>query len=106
MDGPKRKETLRANAKRIDLLPTRRLTRADGRSECVCAICLETMRAQQVVLTLPCKHEYHKQCILKWLKNNEVPSCPTCKAPALLVPKLGSPRGNPPSPPEEEWHHT
>ena len=106
-DGPKRKEALRANAKAIDSLPTRRLTRADGRAESVCAICLENMRAQQQVLTLPCRHEYHKACILKWLKNNEVPSCPTCKAPALLAhgaKPCGSPK--PASPGDEEWHHT
>ena len=70
----------------------------------VCAICLENMRAQQMVLTLPCKHEYHKQCIVRWLKNSEGPSCPTCKAPALVTggaAQIPSPKDS-----EEEWHHT
>eukprot|EP00962_Isochrysis_galbana_P005910 scaffold1589_cov111-Isochrysis_galbana.AAC.14 len=38
----------------------------------VCAICLDALKPQQTVLDLPCKHDFHKGCILKWLKQSEV----------------------------------
>jgi len=81
--GPEKKKARKANAKQLEQLPSRRLSRADCREEHACVICLETQREKQVVLTLPCKHEYHKSCVLKWLKSCEVPMCPTCKAPVL-----------------------
>jgi hypothetical protein len=40
----------------------------------VCAICLEALKPQQTVLDLTCKHDFHKGCILKWLKQSEVSS--------------------------------
>ena len=49
------------------------------------------MRAQQLVITLGCKHEYHKPCILKWLKSCDAPSCPTCKAPVIVPPAPAAP---------------
>ena len=77
------------------------------------------MRAQQLVITLGCKHEYHKpcgsalqtltltltrtltrtltltltltRCILKWLKSCDAPSCPTCKAPVIVAPAPAAP---------------
>ena len=84
-----KKKAMRANAKLLDALPTRRVTKAEAKakeaegSEGVCVICLESVRAQQQVLTLRCKHEYHKSCILKWLKSCDTPTCPQCKAPVL-----------------------
>ena len=38
----------------------------------VCAICLEALKPKQSVLDLSCKHDFHKGCILKWLKTSEV----------------------------------
>jgi len=81
--GAKKKRTARANAKVIEQLAVRKLTRAEAREDNNCAVCLEPLRAQQAVLTLPCKHEYHKTCIIKWLKQSDAPTCPVCKAPAL-----------------------
>ncbi|KAI9027188.1 hypothetical protein CLU79DRAFT_844001 [Phycomyces nitens] len=46
--------------------------------ENVCVICLEGMIGGDTVRGLPCKHEYHAQCIDPWLtcKSGE---CPLCK---------------------------
>ena len=74
---------MRENSKLIDQLPSHRASRAEAKEELTCAICLENIRAQQNVTTLPCKHEYHRSCISKWLKSTEAASCPQCKAPAL-----------------------
>ena len=79
----KKRHALKTNAKAIDNLPTKKVSRAVGKEEGTCAICLEGMRANQVVLALRCRHEYHRGCITKWLKSCETPTCPQCKAPAL-----------------------
>merc|ERR1719502_393315 len=85
-DGESKKKTQRDNAKACEHLPTRRFSKAESRSEVTCAICLDNLRANQNVITLPCNHNYHKSCILKWLTSQDVPTCPTCKAPALVSP--------------------
>lgn len=51
------------------------------RDESICAICQEYSfkgdNSKQI--ELPCRHSFHKDCILKWLKNNE--TCPLCRQP-------------------------
>jgi hypothetical protein len=42
-----------------------------------CAICLTGIQANQERNVLPCKHEYHRVCLEKWLVCNK--SCPTCR---------------------------
>ena len=104
---PDKKRALRANSKLLDQLPSKRLRKSEEK-DATCAICLEGLRANQTVLTLRCKHEYHRACILKWLKSCETPTCPQCKAPALEggAPPDGPPGGRTPSPEEEWWRHT
>ena len=42
----------------------------------VCAICLEKFVIGKEILTLPCFHFYHCNCISKWMKIKR--SCPIC----------------------------
>ena len=42
-----------------------------------CSVCKDIFEIQQNVLYLPCKHVYHEDCILPWLKERN--SCPTCR---------------------------
>ncbi|KAL6861443.1 hypothetical protein ACP4OV_017143 [Aristida adscensionis] len=42
-----------------------------------CPICMDTFGRGDILITLPCKHEYHARCITKWLKTNK--TCPVCK---------------------------
>ena len=42
-----------------------------------CAICLEPFTTNDDVLTLPCLHLYHFECVSKWLPTNS--NCPVCK---------------------------
>jgi len=47
-------------------------------SECeaeTCRICLFEYADSDVICTLPCKHFYHKGCIIPWLSSNSC-SCP------------------------------
>jgi hypothetical protein len=45
--------------------------------KCHCAICREAFCAGYAVTSLPCRHEFHHQCIVQWLQSNC--SCPICR---------------------------
>ncbi|XP_043701596.1 probable E3 ubiquitin-protein ligase ZFP1 [Telopea speciosissima] len=52
--------------------------------EVSCVICLEEYKEREEVGTLKnCKHDYHVDCIKKWLSMKNV--CPICKAPAIAA---------------------
>ena len=42
-----------------------------------CLICQQKYKINSEVLYMPCLHLYHKECIIRWLINND--KCPTCK---------------------------
>ncbi|XP_057472765.1 uncharacterized protein LOC130761290 [Actinidia eriantha] len=46
----------------------------------ICVICQGEYENDERIGTLPCGHEYHVDCIKKWLQQKTV--CPLCKAPA------------------------
>ncbi|EPY50992.1 RNF family protein [Schizosaccharomyces cryophilus OY26] len=52
-----------------------------------CVICLEAFNRGDKVIALPCKHEFHRNCISKWVVDYRH-TCPTCNA---IVPFAGSP---------------
>eukprot|EP00730_Choanoeca_flexa_P008785 TRINITY_DN12535_c1_g2_i11.p3 TRINITY_DN12535_c1_g2~~TRINITY_DN12535_c1_g2_i11.p3 ORF type:complete len:104 (+),score=24.95 TRINITY_DN12535_c1_g2_i11:963-1274(+) len=43
----------------------------------ICIICLGQFEVDEEIRTLPCKHEYHKDCIDPWIHTNG--TCPLCK---------------------------
>jgi hypothetical protein len=49
-------------------------TREDGEN---CGVCLNSAVGEKI-MRLPCKHEFHRACIIPWLRRNN--SCPLCKA--------------------------
>lgn len=73
-------------------LPTRKVQAEEEES---CCICLANYGVGDVVMALPCKHEFHKECIEPWLTRRNR-TCPLCKRDTLpneSTPLLG------PSPP-------
>ncbi|XP_047314931.1 E3 ubiquitin-protein ligase RNF38-like [Impatiens glandulifera] len=48
----------------------------DGKSSCV--VCLEDFKPYENVMTTPCSHMFHEDCILPWMKSNG--KCPVCRA--------------------------
>ena len=42
-----------------------------------CPICLERYNKNDKIINLKCRHTFHQECIIKWLKNNN--SCPQCR---------------------------
>eukprot|EP00730_Choanoeca_flexa_P020248 TRINITY_DN9901_c1_g2_i1.p2 TRINITY_DN9901_c1_g2~~TRINITY_DN9901_c1_g2_i1.p2 ORF type:complete len:123 (+),score=8.66 TRINITY_DN9901_c1_g2_i1:679-1047(+) len=43
-----------------------------------CCICLEEFEQDDMLLTLPCGHSYHRSCIEPWLTRRQR-TCPLCK---------------------------
>ncbi|KAK9103406.1 hypothetical protein Sjap_020660 [Stephania japonica] len=41
-----------------------------------CVICCTQYKNRDMITTLPCQHQYHSECITKWLKLNK--TCPVC----------------------------
>ncbi|KEY70897.1 hypothetical protein S7711_00740 [Stachybotrys chartarum IBT 7711] len=50
---------------------------AEGKTECT--ICIDDMTLGQLATTLPCKHRFHDECVVLWLKEHN--TCPVCRAP-------------------------
>ena len=47
----------------------------------ICVICQAEFEDDESVGVLSCGHEYHVQCIKKWLRR--INNCPLCKATAV-----------------------
>eukprot|EP00802_Teleaulax_amphioxeia_P018336 Tamp_18527.p1 GENE.Tamp_18527~~Tamp_18527.p1 ORF type:complete len:291 (+),score=51.50 Tamp_18527:3-875(+) len=59
----------------INRLPSYRVEQ--GSKEISCAICLEMLVPSDTARILPCLHQFHKDCIDKWLL--DAAACPVCK---------------------------
>eukprot|EP00834_Sanchytrium_tribonematis_P007176 NODE_613_length_5385_cov_1.452138.p4 type:complete len:183 gc:universal NODE_613_length_5385_cov_1.452138:2896-2348(-) len=42
-----------------------------------CCICWDFYKMKQQLVELPCKHIYHKDCVIPWLLDH--PKCPLCR---------------------------
>jgi hypothetical protein len=54
--------------------PTEEVDEEDAPS---CSICMENYKPGTRIKRLPCKHEFHPECITQWLETNN--SCPICR---------------------------
>jgi len=58
-----------------------------------CTICMEEMRKDQVLATLPCYHHFHHACVAAWftqkIRCHQDGCCPNCN---LIVVKPANPR--------------
>lgn len=84
---------------RIERLPTHAF-KQEGRSDCIyvvnesgiceeqklhhsntsneqCAICVSEYQSDEIITTLPCNHEFHKNCVDPWLLEKGL--CPICR---------------------------
>lgn len=52
-----------------------------------CCICCYGHAKGDVILALPCGHDYHLECIAPWLRAKRI--CPLCKTPAVPPPPSG-----------------
>ncbi|XP_059821662.1 RING finger protein 24 isoform X1 [Hypanus sabinus] len=47
----------------------------------ICAVCLEEFKSKDELGICPCKHAFHRKCLIKWLEVRKV--CPLCNTPVL-----------------------
>jgi hypothetical protein len=59
-------------------LAGRRCVPPAAEAEAECAVCLEELRAGDVVARLPCSHRFHWSCAVPWVQ--AVSQCPVCRA--------------------------
>lgn len=64
-----------------------------GIDQPACTICLVDYKKTERVRQLPCKHNFHDQCITTWLKHNT--TCPLCVS-TIEVPDLKELKQQPP----------
>ncbi|KAK3991322.1 hypothetical protein QBC44DRAFT_52248 [Cladorrhinum sp. PSN332] len=50
---------------------------ADGKAECT--ICIDEITKGDEATVLPCKHWYHGECVIMWLREHN--TCPICRKP-------------------------
>jgi hypothetical protein len=51
----------------------------DGESKVECPICIDDMKEGDQAIFLPCKHWFHEDCVVLWLKEHN--TCPICRSP-------------------------
>uniref|UniRef100_F6XCM2 Ring finger protein 24 n=1 Tax=Ornithorhynchus anatinus TaxID=9258 RepID=F6XCM2_ORNAN len=54
----------------------------------ICAVCLEEFKPKDELGICPCKHAFHRKCLIKWLEVRKV--CPLCNMPVLQLAQLHS----------------
>nr|GEV86268.1 E3 ubiquitin ligase BIG BROTHER-related-like [Tanacetum cinerariifolium] len=76
-------ENVGLSALHISQLPTSiyRSGMLSNNNEENCVICQETFKFGKRMITLPCSHQYHSKCIIKWLKLKK--NCPICQKEVL-----------------------
>lgn len=39
-------------------------------------------------ITVPCGHQFHKNCLMQWLAHGPISHCPICRAPVARLAQL------------------
>lgn len=68
-----------ARATSIEALPSQPFDGKNSSKECT--ICLDEYSPAVTVTRLPCSHDFHRGCIVRWLNLNVNKSCPICRSP-------------------------
>ena len=61
----------------LDEFQFKHLKKYSALKEEKCPICLQKYKGADMIKEFPCKHIFHKHCILKWIKTSN--KCPLCK---------------------------
>lgn len=61
----------------LDEFQYKHISKFSALNEEKCAICLVKYKGTDIIKEFPCKHIFHKDCIMKWLKKSNC--CPLCK---------------------------
>ncbi|KAG9136319.1 hypothetical protein Leryth_003886 [Lithospermum erythrorhizon] len=61
----------------LESVPSITITEADLKESNSCTICIEDFGLGSLADKLPCKHLFHKSCIVEWLNRSN--TCPLCR---------------------------
>lgn len=61
-------EVPEASKRAIAELPFHEVTDSDDKDNLECAVCKQPAENGEKYKILPCKHEFHEECVLLWLK--------------------------------------
>ncbi|ALC46313.1 CG7694 [Drosophila busckii] len=70
-------EVPEASKRAIEALPIHEIVSEEVKDDFECSVCKQPAEAGAKFKVLPCKHEFHEECILLWLKKAN--SCPICR---------------------------
>ncbi|XP_074568761.1 E3 ubiquitin-protein ligase RING1-like [Curcuma longa] len=77
-DDPNPYGTPPAGKDSVESLPDVKITEGLlGSDESQCSVCLDSFETGVIGKKMPCRHIYHKECILPWLELHN--SCPVCR---------------------------
>jgi len=48
-----------------------------------CCICLQAFESEENIVQMPCTHEFHAECMYKWLQHSSHGRCPQCSRSAF-----------------------
>lgn len=61
----------------LERMETAKVSRDMEKKGDVCTICLAAFKAGEYANRLPCKHVFHGECVVPWLRTNN--TCPVCR---------------------------
>ncbi|CAK8695452.1 E3 ubiquitin-protein ligase RNF181-like [Clavelina lepadiformis] len=61
----------------VENLPRISLKDLDSKKDAQCPVCLAQFDNDDVIITMPCEHYFHMDCLLPWLQKTN--SCPLCR---------------------------
>jgi len=67
--------------KRLAQIPCVPVSNQQIREKEQCIICFENYTLEEMVRKLPCRHSFHGDCIIPWLRDHN--TCPYCRAEAF-----------------------
>jgi hypothetical protein len=54
----------------------------DSEKDLICPICIQCIEVEQPIISLPCLHRFHGECLIQWLSTH-TRDCPYCRTEIL-----------------------
>jgi E3 ubiquitin-protein ligase DOA10 len=61
----------------LEMIDSKIIATTENLEDKICSICMKDYDVNDKVLTTPCSHNYHQNCVLDWFRKSN--KCPICK---------------------------